>query len=109
MSDMLNTVSKPAQLHYIIAFERLTLCLTHIRLVPFLLDTGKEKSPRCDAAKRGVYSGSILFPYIFLIESLNKNEKLLPMPLKMKVENIFYTLQHSNILSEDSVSKYFTH
>ena len=35
--------------------------LTHIRLESLLWDIGKQDSPRCDAAERGVPSGSILF------------------------------------------------
>ena len=37
--------------------------LTHISLSSFLWDIGKQNSPRCDAAKRGVPSGTILFTY----------------------------------------------
>ena len=35
--------------------------LTHISLASFLWDIGKQNSPRCDAAKRGVPSGASLF------------------------------------------------
>ena len=35
--------------------------LTHITLTSFLWDKGKQNSPRCDAAKRGVPSWAILF------------------------------------------------
>ena len=35
--------------------------LTIISLASFLWDIGKQNSPRCDAAKRGVPSGAILF------------------------------------------------
>ena len=59
--------------------------LTHIYLASFLWDIGKQNSPRCDAAKRGVPSGAILIAEIIFIEKLNKNEKLLLMSLKMKV------------------------
>ena len=52
------------------------MCLTHISLASFLLDIGKQNSPRCDAAKRGVPSGTILFAYRILIEKRNKNEKI---------------------------------
>ena len=41
---------------------------THISLVSFLWDIGKQNSPRCDAAKRGVPSGDILFDYMIFIE-----------------------------------------
>ena len=42
--------------------------LTHISLASFLWDIGKQNSPRCDAAKRGVPSGAILFAYMNFIE-----------------------------------------
>ena len=42
--------------------------LTHISLVFFLWDIDKRNSPRCDAAKRGVPSGAILFAYLICIE-----------------------------------------
>ena len=42
--------------------------LTHISLVSFLWDIGKQKSPRCDAAKRSVPSGTIPFADINFIE-----------------------------------------
>ena len=50
--------------------------LTHISLASFLWDIGNKKSPRCDAAQRGVPSGVILFA-VFGISSKNeiKNEK----------------------------------
>ena len=35
--------------------------LTHIGLVSFLCDIGKQYSPRCDAAERGIPSEAILF------------------------------------------------
>ena len=53
----------------------------------FLWDIGKQKSPRCDAAKRGVPSGAILFAYRNFNEKCNINEKSLLMSLKMKVES----------------------
>ena len=37
------------------------ILLTHLSLVSFLWDIGKQHSPRCDAAERGVPSGAILF------------------------------------------------
>ena len=51
--------------------------LTHISLASFLWDIDKYNSPRCDAAKRGVPSGAILFAYMIFIEKRNKNESLL--------------------------------
>ena len=35
--------------------------LTHLSLASLLWDIGKQYSPRCDAAERGVPSGAILF------------------------------------------------
>ena len=35
--------------------------LTHLSLVSLLWNIGKQNSPRCDAAERGVPSGAILF------------------------------------------------
>ena len=37
------------------------LCFTHMSLASLLWDIGKQNSPRCDAAERGVPSGAILF------------------------------------------------
>ena len=42
--------------------------LTYITLVSFLWNIGKQHSPRCDAAKRGVPSGAILFAQRNFIE-----------------------------------------
>ena len=42
--------------------------LNNISLAFFLWDIGKQNSPRCDAAKRGVPSGALLFAYINFIE-----------------------------------------
>ena len=39
------------------------MILTHISLASFLWDIGKQNSPRCDAAERGVPSGAVLFAY----------------------------------------------
>ena len=60
--------------------------LAHISLASFLWDIGKQNSPRCEAAERGLPSGAILFAFMNFIEKWNKNEKFLPMPLKMKVD-----------------------
>ena len=49
------------------------LALTHISLASFLWDIGKQYSPRCDAAERGVPSGAILFAKRNIIEKWNKN------------------------------------
>ena len=45
-----------AQMSYFVAYF-----LTHLSLASFLWDIGKQHSPRCDAAERGVPSGAILF------------------------------------------------
>ena len=42
--------------------------LTCLSLTSFLWDIGKQNNPRCDAAKRGVPSGAILFAYMNFIE-----------------------------------------
>ena len=42
--------------------------LTHIILASFLWDIGKQNSPRCDAAKRDVPSGAILFAILIFTE-----------------------------------------
>ena len=39
------------------------LTLTHLSLASLLWDIGKQNSPRCDAAERGVPSGAILFAW----------------------------------------------
>ena len=44
------------------------LLLTHLSLVSLLWDIGKQYSPRCDAAERGVPSGAILFAQTNFIE-----------------------------------------
>ena len=53
-------------------FQRI---LTHINLASFLWDIGKMNSPRCDAAKCGVTSGTILFAILIIIEKLHKKVK----------------------------------
>ena len=50
------------------------LRLTHISLSSLLWDIGKQNSPRCDAAERGVPSGAILFAQRHFIEKGHKNE-----------------------------------
>ena len=42
-------------------FPSLKVIFTHLNLVCLLWDIGKQNSPRCDAAERGVPSGAILF------------------------------------------------
>ena len=46
--------------------------LTHLSLASLLWDIGKQNSPRCDAAERGVPSGAILFANRIFVEKLNK-------------------------------------
>ena len=43
--------------------------LTHLSLASLLWDIGKQNSPRCDAAERGVPSGAILFAYRIFIKN----------------------------------------
>ena len=61
--------------------------LTHISLGSLLWDIGKQYSPRCDAADRGVPSGAILFALRNFIEKWIKNSKSFLMPFKMKVDS----------------------
>ena len=42
--------------------------LTRLSLASLLWDIGKQNSPRCDAAERGVPSGAILFAQRHFIE-----------------------------------------
>ena len=48
------------------------ILLTHLSLTSLLWDIGKQNSPRCEAAERGVPSGAILFAERIFIEKLNK-------------------------------------
>ena len=41
---------------------------SHLSLASFLWEIGKQNSPRCDAAKGGVPSGTILFAEMIFIE-----------------------------------------
>ena len=50
-------------------------------MTSFLCDIGKQYSPRCDAAERGVPTGAILFAQRNFIEKWNKNSKSLLMSL----------------------------
>ena len=43
---------------------------THISLVSFLWDIGKQNSPRCDAAIRGVPSGGYSAGYMIFIKKM---------------------------------------
>ena len=55
--------------------------LTHLILASFIWNIGKQYSPRCDAAKRGVPSGAILFAKRNFIEKMN----FLILPEKVQV------------------------
>ena len=44
------------------------------RLASLLWDIGKQYSPRCDAAERGVPSGAVLFAQRNFIEKLDKKK-----------------------------------
>ena len=46
--------------------------LIHLSLASLLWDIGKQNSPACDAAERGVPSGAILFAERIFIEKLNE-------------------------------------
>ena len=52
--------------------------LTHLSLASFLGDTGKQNSPRCDAAERGVPSGAILFEQRNFIEKRDEKIRITP-------------------------------
>ena len=58
--------------------------LTHISSASFLWDIGKHNSPRCDAAKRGVPSGAILFALLNSSENEIKMKNYSRNPLKRK-------------------------
>ena len=49
----------------------------------FLWVIDKQNNPRCDAAKRGVPSGAILFPFKTFIERCKKNKNELFQMLRM--------------------------
>ena len=48
--------------------DTLPTTLTHISLASFLWDIGKQNSPRRDAAKRSIPSGTTLFAYMIFIK-----------------------------------------
>ena len=58
--------------------------LTHLSLASFLLDNGKQYNPRCDTAKRGVPSRTILFAKRIFIKQLYEHLKSLLMHIKEK-------------------------
>ena len=64
-SDLVNVlfnIAAMARQHRIHLFEHPGLLkLAHLSLASLLWDIGKQNSPRCDAAERGVPSGAILF------------------------------------------------
>ena len=67
---------------YIARFANQRINLTHIRvsLESLLWDIGKQYSPGCDAAERGVPSGAItcMFAYRNFIEKMKQNFKITP-------------------------------
>ena len=71
---------------WIVPFNSVT-ALTHLSLASLLWDIGKQNSPRCDAAERGVPSGAILFAERKIVEKWNKILKSHLKPLKMKVDS----------------------
>ena len=66
------TIDNLVSRYCLISSETFCPALTHLSLASLLLDIGKQNSPRCDAAERGVPSGAILFAYRIFIEKLNK-------------------------------------
>ena len=58
-------------------------CLVYISMVSFLWDIDKQNNPICDAAKRGVPSRAILFPFKNFIERGNKNKSGLSQMIRM--------------------------
>ena len=62
----------------VIYFLCVSIVLTHISLMSFLSDKGKQISPRCDATRRGVATGAILFAVISFIENEIKIKKNTP-------------------------------
>ena len=54
--------------HRLGEFQNVMEIRTHLSLASLLWDIGKQNSPRCDAAERGVPSGAILFPQRKFIE-----------------------------------------
>ena len=61
--------------------------LVHLILASLLWDIGKQNSPVCDAAKRGVPSEAILFAERKIVEKWNKILKSHLKHLKMKVDS----------------------
>ena len=71
-------------------FQSSNCFLTHLRLASLLWDIGRQHSPRCDAAERGVPSGAILFAYRIFIKKWNKILKSHLRPLEMQVDSPKY-------------------
>ena len=46
--------------------------LTYLSLASLLWDIGKQDSPRCEAAERGIPSGAVLFAQRNFIEKCDK-------------------------------------
>ena len=61
--------------------------LTHLSLASLLWDIGKQHSPRCDAAERGVPSRAILFAWRNFIEKWNKKSNSLLIPLTLTMDS----------------------
>ena len=68
--------------------------LTHISLVSFLWDIGKQSKPRSDVAKhdvwRDVWSGFPLFAYRMILQNLSKSEKYHPTTFKTEMDRSNY-------------------
>ena len=63
---LLCSIKNKAHIYVKLLFMPITPCakkLTHISLTSGLWDIGKQYSPRCDGAERGLPSGTILFAY----------------------------------------------
>ena len=56
--------------------------VTHLCLASLLWDKGKQNSPRCDTAERGVQSGAILFAKRIFIKNSYENIKSVLMTQK---------------------------
>ena len=68
-----DTMDFPIQFAVELSFYYQSSQLTHLSLASLLWDLGKQNSPRCDAAERGVPSGAILFARRIFIKNLFKN------------------------------------
>ena len=85
-------VSGWCQCHSLVLLEVLlwwtcSQSLIHISMASYFWDIGKQYRPRWDAAERSVLSGSTLFAYRNFFKKWNKNEKILLIPLTLKVDS----------------------